>query len=379
MKHTSPSNTSKEGVSIPYEIWYNKNLSAVESKLLGQVYILSQEAFGCIASNAHFTQITGTKERSITRLIKQLVEKEALNIIYHDGKNRKLSVNFEGLEKLSKQNEVDKLDNLSSLSTDIAQNVDLKIDNMSNIGKEGRQNNQLKVDNLSSMPSEARQKVLISHTICRHNIYSNNLKYNKRNKTKEKEDIKEKDQKTTTNSSLLSHPFRSDTTNARWNEWLTYRKKRGKPYKTDAAIKKVLTQLQEFHEDFIAELIDTSIANDWLRIVFPRTIDLYQEWLDRRRNLASPQTATGTKAKPKEDLIETTKQSDGVYKQLVALEKQRDTFETYPVHLLETIAAQLRDLWQRARKLGMFDSEIKRIEALGKKVKTLLDEKGGKA
>ena len=134
------------------------------------------------------------------------------------------------------------------------------------------------------------------------------------------------------------------------------------------SIRQTLSKLGKYEEAFAVELIEKSIANGWQGLIYGGTGEQYQKWLVARAKpkLQSP-------GKPGKDLLEHSRQSNGVYNQMVALEKQRSTFETFPKNILETLAEQLRDLWRKAKKLDMFGSEIGRITVLGQQVKTLLE------
>lgn len=72
-----------KGVWIPSEIWLNKELSIQEKVMLTEIDSLDNEN-GCFASNKHFMDFMGLKERRIKELIKGLIDKGFINskIIY---------------------------------------------------------------------------------------------------------------------------------------------------------------------------------------------------------------------------------------------------------------------------------------------------------
>lgn len=100
-------------------------------------------------------------------------------------------------------------------------------------------------------------------------------------------------------------------------------------------------------------------------------VNTNKQWLQKQA-LVKERQGTGTRAKPQPNLIAATNEANSIYHQLKLLEKQQDTFETYPVNLLEPIAQQLRGMWKRAKAVGMQASEIERINTLGQKIAGLI-------
>lgn len=76
---------------------------------------------------------------------------------------------------------------------------------------------------------------------------------------------------------------------------------------------------------------------------------------------------------PLNNLVDYTKQVNTVCKQIETYEKQKKDNElaVLPASKLNYIAETLRELWRKAKELQMFDSEITRIETLGKEVTRL--------
>ncbi|HAS40408.1 MAG TPA: hypothetical protein DCS93_08015, partial [Microscillaceae bacterium] len=181
-----------------------------------------------------------------------------------------------------------------------------------------------------------------------------------------------------TKSEEIPLPFDSKVFKAKWAEWLAYRKEIKKSYKSSRAIRQIFAQLARFEEAFVLELIDTSMANEWRGLVFPRTGELYEQWLQKRalaKERQVPKQGSGTRAKPQTNLISATQESNSIYCQLQNLEKQQEIFETYPIHLLQTFAEQLRGMWKRAKAVEMHASEIGRINVLGKRIAELIEAK----
>ena len=93
---------------------------------------------------------------------------------------------------------------------------------------------------------------------------------------------KTKIKKEKTATTDVSPPFDSNAFKAKWAEWLAYRKELKCSYKSSRAIKQIFTQLSKYQEAFVLELIDTSMANEWRGLVFPRTGELYEQWLQKQ-------------------------------------------------------------------------------------------------
>lgn len=77
--------------------------------------------------------------------------------------------------------------------------------------------------------------------------------------------------------STLELPFKSEAFERAWNEWLEYRNKINKPYKTEMSIKKLFNQLKKFDEEFSIKLINKSISSGYMGLVFVDTENQYKK------------------------------------------------------------------------------------------------------
>lgn len=58
-------------------------------------------------------------------------------------------------------------------------------------------------------------------------------------------------------------PFESEKFNNVWNNWKTYRKQSGKPYRSDLSEQAALKKLSNYPEEVAIRMIEESIANSW--------------------------------------------------------------------------------------------------------------------
>jgi DNA-binding Lrp family transcriptional regulator len=374
------------GFVYPAPIWLDQHLSANEKNLLAEVYSLEKLPRGCMASNQHFALRLNIDTRSVSRHIKSLQQRGYLKTMSFNGRHRQMAVNMKQLQPLeSPANSTMEVDNLSSLPRQIVDTASTKTTVKPS-----------KVDKLYTNP---RQNVNAASTNCRPNRVNNTIinKSTKVTTTKEEEIVREDlfekkavpppssspppTKKSTTKATSkkasktaltsIPLPFSSEAFKTAWNNWLTYRKEIKKPYRSAMSVQQTLAKLARYEEAFVLELIEESITNTWQRLVFAQTGEQYQKWLADRQKRKVPEQGTGTRAKPQANLMSLTQHTVSVYNQLTALEKQQDKFQSYPQHLLESLAEQLRDLWRRALGIQMFGSEIARINRLGKLVADL--------
>ena len=351
------------GFFYPAVIWLDKHLHPIEKNLLAEIQLLEKLPKGCIASNEHFAETLNIGLRTVVRYLNKLV---ASGYLQKQGKSnhyRKLAVNFARLQPKAHPSFEGQIDPESTFN--IAQ-----VQSQSQIGTD------MPLKSISN-PSEGQIGEVTFKSECQKVPESapkwpqNGIK-NTINKNTIDTEEKFKKEKRTTTSEDKHLPFESESFKTIWNNWLTYRKEIKKPYKSQLSIKQVLSKLAKFEEAFAIELIEKSIANGWQGLVYTRTEEQYQEWL---KSNSSTSLGTGTRAKPKRDLMAATLESNQVYHQLQLLEKQQGSFETFPAHLLDSIAEQLRTMWKRAKALEIQPSEIVRINTLGAKVAELAKAK----
>lgn len=373
------------GFYYPANIWLDKNLKAIEKNLLAEVYSLEQLPKGCVASNEHFALRLNINSRSVSRHLDSLKKREYLIMTRFNGRYRKLRINPAKLDPHQIIIDSENVTNASGsdkLSMQTGQIVDAASTNMVT-----------NVSGVDKLSMQTGQFVDAASTNCRPTIVNNkSTKYNsrarERNKKKTNSDLplpeksvkkktktkkaKQESEKKDTQTCL---PFSSEKFEVAWNNWLAYRREIKKPYKSIISIRQTLDQLAKFEETFAIELIEKSITNSWQGLIFSGTDKQYKEWLANKHKTNIPPQGTGTRAKPQTNLMDTTRQINGVCHQLSALEKQQKKFKDYPVHTLEALAKQLRELWHKAKNLQMFGSELSRITALGQQIRKLIDKK----
>ena len=85
-----------KGIFIPKEIWLDDDLSAIEKIILSEIYSLDvEDSDGCYASNEYISNCFGLSKRSITRLLKELKDKEYIRIEYSKEHFRKIYTNID--------------------------------------------------------------------------------------------------------------------------------------------------------------------------------------------------------------------------------------------------------------------------------------------
>ena len=344
------------GFFYPAVIWLDKNLHPIEKNLLAEIQLLEKLPKGCIASNEHFAETLNIGLRTVVRYLNKLVESGYLQKQGKSNHYRRLAVNFAQLQPRAHPSFEGQIDPESASNTAQGQRqsqlgTDLPPESSPN-SSEGQ--------NGEVVFKSERQKVPESVPKWPQNGIMNTI-----NKNTIDTEKKLKKEKKTTISEDKHLPFESEAFKNTWNNWLAYRKEIKKPYKSQLSIKQVLSKLAKFEEAFAIELIEKSIANGWQGLVYARTGEQYQEWLKSKSSVSS---GTGTRAKPKKDLMAATLESNQIYHQLQLLEKQQGSLETFPAHLLDAIAEQLRTMWKRAKALEIPPSEIVRINTLGAKV-----------
>jgi hypothetical protein len=108
-----------KGVWIPAEIWLNKELSIMEKLFLVEIDSLDNK-FGCVASNAHFSEFFGITKARCTQIIKSLEAKKLVTIaLKRNGKQiteRKIRV-VNKLTRGSKNTKLGYLENAQGSNT----------------------------------------------------------------------------------------------------------------------------------------------------------------------------------------------------------------------------------------------------------------------
>ena len=355
----SSSNSSFEGFFYRADIWLDKNLNPIAKNLLMEIYLLEQQPLGCIASNTHLAKTLNIGKRSVERYIADLLKSGHLTLLSFNGHHRKLRVNLGRLEPRQ-------------------------------IGEEGRQivpeprqNGELTSPKWRQ--STVKEKNQLEESVDRDSAAQKISSLDKKEKSKtspksrkrKSQKEKEKQPSQENKEEVVKLPFESEKFRKKWEEWTQYRKEIKCPYRSNLSIKQVFARLAKFEEAFVIELIEESIANGWKGLVFKKTGEQYQEWRAKKQAQAqqTPKNATGTRAKPKKDLIAHTKASNAVFRQIKAFEQAQGQFETYPLPQLESLSEQLRDLWREAKSLEIYDSELQRIAGLGQIVTDLIKEK----
>ncbi|MDD3443174.1 MAG: helix-turn-helix domain-containing protein [Sulfurimonas denitrificans] len=64
-----------KGIFIEWEFWRQKDTSLSEKAILIEINNLSMLEHGCVASNAHFSELMGIKKEAVSRLISSLEQK----------------------------------------------------------------------------------------------------------------------------------------------------------------------------------------------------------------------------------------------------------------------------------------------------------------
>lgn len=85
---------------IPAKVRYDKDLSANAKLLYGEITALCNEKGFCWASNSYFSSLYGVSDRSIQMLIKQLKDKNYINIEVLDNQRRKIYIDLTGYENI---------------------------------------------------------------------------------------------------------------------------------------------------------------------------------------------------------------------------------------------------------------------------------------
>jgi len=398
-------NSGFAGFFYRADIWLDAHLNPISKNLLMEIYSLEQLPLGCIASNEHFAETLNIGSRTVGRYIKELLDDHYLVLEDFNGNRRKLRVNLDRLEprqidqvagpaKAGFSNQIgDPPRQIGYEAGHIGQptspNWPHTIVTYYNQFKEdsiSRKDEKLSFENLKkaketqnkSEPSIQVHLPFVANSEKDTTDKTTSTTSKTKNVAKTKAQAKSKTTKPnkSTVPEEIPLPFDSKIFKAKWAEWLAYRKEIKKSYKSSRAIRQIFAQLARFEEAFVLELIDTSMANEWRGLVFPRTGELYEQWLQKRalaKERQVPKQGTGTRAKPQTNLIATTQESNSIYCQLQNLEKQQSTFETYPIHLLKTFAEQLRGMWKRAKAVEMHASEIGRINTLGHIIAELIE------
>lgn len=385
-KNPGKLNDNFAGFFYRADIWLDAHLHPISKNLLMEIYSLERLPLGCIASNEHFAETLNIGSRTVSRYIKELLNNDYLILEDFDGNRRKLRVNLDRLEprqigepgshfgEESRQFDQEAC-HFGEPSSPKWRHTNITYYNqLKSISREELSFKNFKSKKLSK-PAQAQvqeQSQLLASVMVSDPKGTSGMAASKIPKPKNKAKNKCKVAQTgKVVAADIPLPFASEIFKTKWGEWLAYRKEIKKPYKSPRAIRQIFAQLARFEEAFVLELVDTSMANEWRGLVFPRTGELYEQWLQKQA-LAKEKQGTGTRAKPQPNLIAATNEANSIYHQLKLLEKQQDTFETYPVNLLEPIAHQLRGMWKRAKAVGMQASEIERINTLGQKIAGLI-------
>lgn len=356
----SSSNSSFEGFFYRADIWLDKNLNPIAKNLLMEIYLLEQQPLGCIASNTHLAKTLNVSKRSIERYIADLLKGGYLKLVVFNGHHRKLKVNLDKLEprqigEEGRQIVPEPRQNGESASPKWRHSSIREYNQLEESVEIG-----CAAQKISSLDKKEEEKATLK---------KRKPKALKKQPPQKKENAQSK--------KVLKLPFESDAFQKKWQEWIEYRKELRVPYKTQKSIQQIFTRLSKFQEAFVIELIEDSISNEWRGLIFRKTREQYRKWLEQQQAQAQkkPKNATGTRAKPKKDLIAHTKASNAVFRQIKAFEQAQGQFETSPLPQLESLSEQLRDLWREAKALEIHSSEIERITSLGTVVTGLLKEK----
>jgi len=357
----TPISTSFAGFFYRADIWLDKNLNPVAKNLLMEIYLLEQRPLGCIASNTHLAKTLNIGKRTVERYVADLLESGHLQLVTFNGHHRKLKVNLNRLEprqigEEGRQIVPEPRQNGEPTSPKWRQ---------SSIRKNNQLEESVEIDCASNKKTFSPTKKEGAKTPTK-----TQKRKTQKKKAKQQPEEEQKEQ-------VLKFPFESEVFKKKWQEWIEYREELKIPYKTQRAIRQVFTRLAKFQEAFVIELIEESISNEWRGLIFRKTKEQYRKWLEQQQAQAqqTSKTGTGTRAKPKRDLIAHTQASNAVFRQIKTLEQQQESFQNYSLPKLEDLSTKLRDLWREAKTLEMHGSEIVRINSLGQVVADLIREK----
>lgn len=68
-------NREFKGIWIPADIWLSKTMTVGEKLVFSEIDSLDRLQFGCIASNAHFSELFGLSQSRVSEIISQLSQK----------------------------------------------------------------------------------------------------------------------------------------------------------------------------------------------------------------------------------------------------------------------------------------------------------------
>ena len=84
-----------EGIWIPKELWFNKELSMLEKCIFLEIKSLDNE-FHCVAGNEYFAEFCGCSQSAVSKAIKKLKSINMIEELEFDGRHRKLRVTRQG-------------------------------------------------------------------------------------------------------------------------------------------------------------------------------------------------------------------------------------------------------------------------------------------
>ena len=200
---------------LPATVRYDKDLTDKAKLIYSEITSLANKTGECWVSNEYLMNLFNTSSRTINRIIKQLKEKQYINIEYiHNGSSKEIE------KRIIKILGGDKNDITS------CQNC-----------PEGTDKN-----------------------VAENNKYINN---NRKEINKEKKELF---------INILNESNLSENMKLSLNTWLNYKEDRNDLYKSEVGFRKLISiinnQLKEHSEEDLINLIDESIANNYKGITF---------------------------------------------------------------------------------------------------------------
>lgn len=200
---------------LPATVRYDKELTDKAKLIYSEITSLANKTGECWVSNEYLMNLFNTSSRTINRIIKQLKEKQYINIEYiHNGSSKEIE------KRIIKILGGDKND------TTYCQNC-----------PEGGDKN-----------------------VAENNKYINN---NRKEINKEKKELF---------INILNESNLSENMKLSLNTWLNYKEDRNDLYKSEVGFRKLISiinnQLKEHSEEELIDLIDESIANNYKGITF---------------------------------------------------------------------------------------------------------------
>jgi len=79
-------NRDFKGVWIPREIWLRHDLSAIEKCLFAEIDSFCSNSLECKGGNAYFSEFLGCSEATISRAVRNLIQKRLISAVYKRGR-----------------------------------------------------------------------------------------------------------------------------------------------------------------------------------------------------------------------------------------------------------------------------------------------------